>query len=93
MELKTGTPAPFDGNLSDKARWAFYFALRDAAEAQAKAATLAAQDAQARKEAAEHERDAVKAAQGPGWGVLFGTTGTALVLGTVLGMVIWAVKK
>lgn len=75
-------PVPYSGSLVDRERMGAILSKRWAAEAERDALRLSEQDARARQQAAERERDS-----GVGWGVLIGVTGAALVVGVVLGVV------
>lgn len=89
VELRAGDQAPWDGNLSDKERWAAVLAKRRAAEARADLLDLQLQDARASRDAATSDRDSRVS-----WGVLVGVTGAALVLGLVGGVaLVYAAKQ
>lgn len=77
-----GCAVPYAGSLVDKERMGVILAKRIAAELERDALRLSEQDARARRDAAEQERDGR-----PSWGTLIGVTGAALVLGIVAGVV------
>ena len=77
-----GCAVPYSGSLVDKERMGVILAKRIAAELECDALRLSEQDARARRDAAERERDGR-----PSWGALVGVAGAALVLGLVAGVV------
>lgn len=91
VELAEGAAAPFAGNLSDKARWAHVRAKREAAEAERDVLKVNLGTAQADRDAAD--RRAQQAEGRPSWGVVFGATGTALVVGIVAGVALALASK
>lgn len=89
VDLEAGQPAPYTGALLDRERVQAILAKRTAAELERDALRLEVQDARARQQAAEGERDARVS-----WGAVLGVTGAALVLGVVGGVaLVYAAKK
>lgn len=95
VDVEQGTPAPFTGVLCDVDCAAAILKKRRAAEAKAASLDMDLKASQASEaQAKENERVAKEEAAGkPSWGALIGTTGAALVLGTVLGVVLFAVAE
>lgn len=89
VDLQEGQPAPYAGALLDRERLQVIVAKRTAAELERDALRLEVQDARARQQAAEGERDSRVS-----WGAVLGVTGAALVLGVAGGVaLVYAARK